>query len=175
MSRGLGVPLWRLPFELLAKFSGVAAFPDRVALAAAIIVVSYALLARSLFKTERLVGALLLVLFPPFLTLCRTRFDVYEEAEAYMYLTGIAIFVLLLWFMRRPTLAGYELRPLLWTSCVRCGRHSLLRLGGNGVGLVLRQAGGLEAGRPPTFRCRLACYFSPTNFASAPASNSAIV
>ena len=69
---GLGVPVWRLPFELLAKFSGVAAFPDRVALAAAIIVVSYALLrlAVPLSKPERLVGALLLVLFPPFLTLC---------------------------------------------------------------------------------------------------------
>jgi hypothetical protein len=106
---GLGVPVWRLPFELLAKFSGVAAFPDRVALAAAIIVVSYALLrlAVPLSKPERLVGALLLVLFPPFLTLCRTRFDVYEEAEAYMYLTGIAIFALMLWFMRRPTLASY--------------------------------------------------------------------
>ena len=34
---GLGVPIWRLPFELLANFSGVAAFPDRVALAAAIL------------------------------------------------------------------------------------------------------------------------------------------
>jgi hypothetical protein len=83
-------------------------------------------LAAPLSKPERLAGALLLILFPPFQTLCRTRFDVYEEAAAYMYLTGIALFAAMLGFARRPTARRYAtlgllsglvafVRPTLWS------------------------------------------------------------
>lgn len=112
---GLGVPGWRVPFEWLAKAAGQPAFPDRLALAAALTLVSYLLLrlAGPLSKPERLVGALLLILFPPFLTLCRTNFDVYEEAQAYMYLTGIALFGATLAFVRHPSQSRYGMLGLL--------------------------------------------------------------
>ena len=114
---GLGVPSWRLPFELVAKLSGHDGFPDRLALAAAMALLIYALLrlpaplpseeSSHNAKPEKIAGALLLILFPPLLTLCRTHFDVYEEAQAYMYLAGIALFAATLWFFRRPTLGHY--------------------------------------------------------------------
>ena len=40
---GLGVPSWRLPFELIAKLFGYDAFPDRLALAAALAALVYVL------------------------------------------------------------------------------------------------------------------------------------
>jgi hypothetical protein len=112
---GLGVPSWRLPFEFLAKLIGQAGFPDRLALAGAITLVIYILfnLAAPLSKPERLAGTLLLILFPPFLTLCQTRFDVYEEAQTYMYLTGIALFAATLGFVRQPTFRRYAVLGLL--------------------------------------------------------------
>ena len=112
---GLGIPGWRFPFELLARAAGQPAFPDRLALAAAFTLVCYLLLrlAGPLSKPERLAGALLLILFPPFLTLCRTNFDVYEEAQAYMYLTGVALFGATLAFMRHPTNGRYAILGLL--------------------------------------------------------------
>jgi len=112
---GLGVPAWRLPFELFAKAAGQPAFPDRLALAAALILVCYLLLrlASPLSKPERLAGGLLLILFPPFVTLCRTNFDVYEEAQAYTYLTGLVLFGATLVFVRRPTNARYAILGLL--------------------------------------------------------------
>jgi hypothetical protein len=112
---GLGVPSWRLPFEFLAKLTGQEAFPDRLALAGAITLVIYVLLnlAAPLSKPERLAGALLVILFPPFLTLCHTHFDVYEEAQTYMYLTGIALFAATLGFVRQPTIRRYAVLGLL--------------------------------------------------------------
>ena len=118
---GLGVPSWRLPFELVAKVFGQVGFPDRLALTAAMALLAYALLRLLVLSPspdgtaygkrhpEAAVGALWLILFPPFLALCRTRFDVYEEAQAYSYLVGIALFALTLWFMRRPNFLSYIL------------------------------------------------------------------
>ena len=115
---GLGVPTWRLPYEALAKLFGYDAFPDRLALIAAIALLTYGLVGLLVLpahnrgfrdnikrQPEALAGVLLLVLFPPFLALCRTNFDVYEEAEAYAYLMGIGLFALTLQFIRRPTLS----------------------------------------------------------------------
>ena len=112
---GLGVPAWRIPFELTAKATGQGAFPDRVALAVAIALLVCALLrlAEPLSKRERFAGATLLLLFPPFLALCRTNFDVYEEAQAYMYLVGIALFGATLGVVRRPTVSRYAILGLL--------------------------------------------------------------
>ena len=115
---GLGVPTWRLPYEALAKLFGYNAFPDRLALIAAIALLTYGLVGLLVLpahnrgfwdnikrQPEALAGVLLLVLFPPFLALCRTNFDVYEEAEAYAYLMGIGLFALMLQLIRRPTLS----------------------------------------------------------------------
>ena len=120
---GLGVPSWRLPFDLLAKLFGYHAFPDRLVLAAAIALLIYALLrllvVTSTFESARryverhpeaLAGMLLLVLFPPFLTLCRTNFDVYEEAQAYAYLDRDRVVRSdALRSLRRPTFSRYLL------------------------------------------------------------------
>ena len=119
---GLGVPSWRLPFELLAKLFGSGAFPDRLALVTAMALLIFALFRLLVMpaqqqdgwgnikrQPEALPGALFLVLFPPFLALCRTNFDVYEEAQAYTYLTGIALFALTVGFIRRPSLVRFLL------------------------------------------------------------------
>ena len=119
---GLGVPSWRLPYELLAKLFGYDAFPDRLALVAAVALVTYGLFRLLVLpasqqdvwnnikrQPETLAGALLILLFPPFLALCRTKFDVYEEAQAYTYLMGIGLFGLTLGFIRRSTHARFLL------------------------------------------------------------------
>jgi hypothetical protein len=46
---------------------------------------------------ENASAALLLILFPPFLTLLGTRFSVYEEVSAYSYLAALALFVWQRW------------------------------------------------------------------------------
>src|SRR5436190_13920770 len=90
---GLGVPFWRLPFELLSRLFGQQEFPDRFALAAAILVVGYIVLriftappwVRSLGEWSTSVASnptkiavvLLLLAFPPVITLCRCPFNVY--------------------------------------------------------------------------------------------------
>jgi hypothetical protein len=117
---GLGVPLWRLPFEAAARCCGQPMFPDRVAFGAAILVLVYAAillcwtpganggfieLARE--RPANVLAVPLVALFPPFLTLCRTRFQVYEEASAYSYLMGSALLLATQWFTRAPALWKY--------------------------------------------------------------------
>ncbi len=136
---GLGAPAWRLPFEFGAGMIGQPAFPDRFALAVAMVLVFYAVIAlmavpvirrrpddttgskasanpggmnlRGILtgNPEGIVGALILVLFPPFLSLCSYRFWVYEEAVAYGYLAGIGLFLGTLVFVRRPRFWGFLL------------------------------------------------------------------
>lgn len=117
---GLGVPLWRLPFEGSARLLGFAAFPDRIAFGIAFFAVAWVLM-RLLWESpkergasRRLVdelpyylGVPLLLFFPPFITLCRTRFWVYEEVEAYGYLASVALAANLIAFYRRSTIARY--------------------------------------------------------------------
>ena len=61
-------------------------------------------------------------------SVCRTNFDVYEEAQAYMYLAGIALFAATLAFVRRPTYSLCDLRPPLGTCSFRATYALLLRL-----------------------------------------------
>ena len=117
---GLGVSVWRLPFESLARLCGQSAFPDRLALAAAITIVAYALL-RAFAQTrsddefsggmaDRSIAVavpLLFLLYPPFVTLCRTRFIAYEEAQAYGYLTCLALVACLATCIHRTTTLTY--------------------------------------------------------------------
>jgi len=115
---GLGVPIWRLPFEALARLFGLPSFPDRLALAVAIILFTYGtirIFTRSFpsqsplewliqfrRRPDRPVTILLLVMFPPIITLCSGPFNVYEEAVLYGYLYSMGLFLGLLSFQRRP-------------------------------------------------------------------------
>jgi hypothetical protein len=117
---GLGIPLWRLPFEMIARAVGMPAFPDRFAFVMALAGITYLLLKTFLsdvvlkaplqFARRRpasIVAPLLLVLHAPFLTLCRTRFWVYEEAQAYAYLFAILLAALTIRLVRVPSRNRY--------------------------------------------------------------------
>jgi hypothetical protein len=118
---GLGVPAWRFCWELLARIFGQPAFPDRLALAIAIGLSAYIVLTAfippepcrngpewihaAIDQPERLVAALLLILFPPMLTLCSGPFNVYEEPVVYGYYLAIVLFALSLEFARAPRIS----------------------------------------------------------------------
>lgn len=129
---GLGVPLWRLPFEAAARLVGVPAFPDLLCLWVALAGVAYALLRAldpmpsGVMQTDHgtrvpsqddhgvgsrllwLLGAAGVVLsFPPFLRLLHTRFHVYEQAVAYEYLTGLLLVACMVRLVRRPSPGSY--------------------------------------------------------------------
>jgi len=135
---GLGVPLWRLPFEAVARLLGAPAFPDLLCLMVALAGVAYALLrtldplpgaaastplgARDSGVREEsvparlfwLVGAAGVVLgFPPFLRLLHTRFHVYEQAVAYEYLVGVLLVACLVRLVRRPSPGSYGMLGLV--------------------------------------------------------------
>lgn len=109
---GLAVPIWRLPFEALAKLIGQPAFPDRLAFIFAFAGVAYIfvrfqqlLSSQLLVQTDPLwiqLGLIPTILFPPFLTLCSSRFIVYEEAEAYGFLVCLLLMVWTGWLWFRP-------------------------------------------------------------------------
>ena len=120
---GLGVPLWRLPFEAVARVFGFQAFPDRLAFAAAlalwaVIVLSLLTPAKHPSETSEashgrnslIVG--LILLCPVILELCNSRFDIYEEAVAYEYLFGTGILAGLLTHLRSSTYRGALLLAL---------------------------------------------------------------
>lgn len=92
---GLGVPVWRLPFELIARAVGVPAFPDRLCFVVALILTAYWILRFGTGQRFNLpfvyVGLLTTVLFPPFIALCCSRFLVYEEVVAYGFLAALAL------------------------------------------------------------------------------------
>lgn len=142
---GLGVPAWRLPFEAVARVFGQPAFPDRFAFGIAFALLSFAVL--KLFfvrpgeenaldvlkhRPERFCAPFLLLLFPPFLTLCQTRFLAYEEASAYSFLAGIALFVGTVCFVRKPTLAIFLVLGFL-AGLVGFVRPTLLVYGAGSV------------------------------------------
>lgn len=111
---GVGVPSWRCLFELAAAAGGKPAFPDRLAFALALALVTYAglrhfatpwngcFLKHVWLRPSSLAIPILLVAFPPFLTVCGSWFNVYEEVEAYTYLAAIALLVGALSFARKP-------------------------------------------------------------------------
>ena len=126
---GLGVPTWRLPFELLARAVGQPAFPDRLALAAAIALSAYMVVASllppacvvtgrqwmhaALAQPERLSVGLFLIAFPPILGLCSGPFNVYEEPIVFGYYYAIGLFASTAAFARRATPARYVLNGIL--------------------------------------------------------------
>jgi hypothetical protein len=95
---GLGVPLWQLPFEAVARVIGASPFPDRVPLLlwiALAVMVTIRAFGRRPGGEPWWVGGgsvLIVALLPPFVTLVRGRVGVYEEAAIYAY--GAAIMLL---------------------------------------------------------------------------------
>lgn len=108
---GLGVPFVRLPLEALGKLAGGVGFPDRVTLLLAFAVVA-AILSAAFAGTppwERACLLLVTAFAPAFVTLCRTRLSVYEEASAYACLWALLLAGLLLRLAVVPSK-----RVLLW-------------------------------------------------------------
>ena len=121
---GLGVPLWRLPFEAAAKMLGFDAFPDRLAFGLFALLVGLVVLKVWMSAEDgtsnpcstnapapsagwQLItgfgaGVIILLLFPPFLTLLQVRGAVWEEAVAYEYLFAVLQVTLLVAFVRQP-------------------------------------------------------------------------
>jgi hypothetical protein len=135
---GLGIPIWRLPFEAAARCMGQPGFPDRLELGVAILIVSLQvfniwllpLLGNLSFQSTAqqsfaLAGAMglivLLLIFPPFINLLRTSLNIYEEVLVYVYIYGISLMTGLAWLIRRPSWLKY------WGICLMAGLGGLVR------------------------------------------------
>ncbi|MBE0567603.1 MAG: hypothetical protein IH621_16730, partial [Krumholzibacteria bacterium] len=147
---GLGVPLWRLVPEAVARWVGAAGFPGMVCFALALSLAAW-LVVRALrdpglpgppVRTPSLPGlplaggALLLLGAPPFVNLLHSRFEIWEEAVAYEYVWGLALAAALVRLAVRPT------PRRLGLVCVLAGWGGLVR-----PTLVLSGFGALAAGR----------------------------
>jgi mono/diheme cytochrome c family protein len=122
-THGLGVPLWRLPFDEIAKTLGQRGFADRLALGLFAGFVLFWMLRGLTVPTschnvgewlfflgqhpETIASVFLLALAPPFLALCRTSFTAADESAAYGYLVSIALLAAIVRFVRNPSLSLY--------------------------------------------------------------------
>lgn len=127
---GLGAPLWQLPFELLGRAIGWTPFPDRVALAAWLTLVVFAMIrafrpravgelrpgeqrsdqgrTRALDSRAMQIGAVLsTALLPSLVSVLRGRIGVYEEAAIYAYGAALLLLGGLVSTSRTPTTARY--------------------------------------------------------------------
>jgi len=146
---GLGVPLWRLPFELVVRLVGTEGFPDMLAFAAALALAAWALwqaLLGGLWRRANgdslpeavaaqrladgdsaawvawLIGASgLALLFPPFLNLLSAQFAIYQEVIAYEYVFGVVLIACLMALVQWPTVGRY------WGLCALAGLGGLVR------------------------------------------------
>jgi hypothetical protein len=139
---GLGAPLWRLPFEAVARLLGYDMFPDRVTFATAIALLTYVIL-RTLASQLGVratddflvrgpyffVVLITTVLFPPFLTLLSAPFNVYEEACAYGYLLSVGLLVGLLSLLHSKSFVQFCLLCAL-AALTAFVRPTLLAYGG---------------------------------------------
>ncbi len=157
---GLGVPAWRWVFEVLARWVWQADFPDSLCFMVALGIWGWWVLSTLSRMIERIVkkpcliasgGYLvltLLTLFNPCLvSMCSTRFAVYEEACAYAYLYGVGLML---------AVAEMELAPshrkLAWIALL-AGLGPLVRptlvfqgLGAMGVGLWIGRSSACTTG-----------------------------
>jgi len=92
---GLGVPVWRLPFEWAGKKACLQHFPDRLSFVFFMLISFYGIfqLGEYFSKSKVIIPPIgisgvgfVFCLSPPFLALCLTRFTVYEEVAAYGFL-----------------------------------------------------------------------------------------
>ena len=113
---GLGVPLLRLPFELVAKIFTPRGFPDRIVFLLFYLVTALTVYSgfRRHFKSGRRPWepwslSVLILFCPAFVILLNSRFDAYEEVISYGCLLGFTLFGLLLHFAAAPKKAVYYL------------------------------------------------------------------
>ncbi len=153
---GLGVALWQLPFEALGRLVGIAPFPDRIALAAWLALMFYAVIRvfepRDAESRWMQIGAVVIVaLLPGVVTMLRCRLGVYEEADMYAYGAAVMLLAGVLAFVRAPTARRFALlatfagltgliRPTVWFY----GLGTLIAM----TVIYVRHAGGLR--RPRT-------------------------
>ena len=119
-SWGLAVPLWRLPFEALAHVLNFPAFPDRLAFGiflmlgiAAVVRLSQPVTALKLDWWRLWLALLSVVLFPPFLALCCSRFLLYEEVVAYGYVASLLLFAWASRLCQKPNWQGFYALALI--------------------------------------------------------------
>lgn len=127
---GLGVPLWQLPFEALGRLVGRSPFPDRIALAAWLAAMLFALIrafrpreigeprpgdqrldagrARATDSREMQIGAVLLTaLLPALISVLRGRIGIYEEAAIYAYGAAMILLGGVIALLRKPSAGRY--------------------------------------------------------------------
>ena len=134
---GLGMAMWQLPFDVVARAVGGERFPDVFTLAIALGLGAWTLLwalyqcksefseseART-WSTQLILtvgAATLFLLFPPFINLLHSRFAVYEEVVAYEDPFGLVI------ISRLVTIVQYPSRRSFLLLCLVAGLGALLR------------------------------------------------
>jgi hypothetical protein len=112
---GLGIPVLRLPLTILARLFGNSIFPEHLATGLALSFVTFILLTSLVMPVlmrrrstipllvSSLGSAILVLSFPPFVTILKTGFTVLEEAVAHAYLYGILESVLILRCFWKPS------------------------------------------------------------------------
>ena len=145
---GLGVPFWRVPFELISHAFGRRGFPDRVAFAVALLLTArWIMLVLCPTWLERkyscgetvqygsAIGignqgnglqwgfctAMLTLSFPAFINLLRSSMSIYEEVLAYVFLYGVVLLATTIRFIQQPKLGS-------WSSlCAAAGFGAFVR------------------------------------------------
>jgi hypothetical protein len=134
---GLGVALWRLPFDGMAGLCGEFAFPDRLSLGVFIALTAYVVFLTwfggkknagegdSTFRATRrwiAIGATFLCLgFAPGLNLLRTRMDHYYEVLAYVMGFGVMLLCGIAAMAKNPSWRRY------WVLATLAGVGGLIR------------------------------------------------
>lgn len=142
---GVGIPLWRVPFDLAARLLGQREVPERWVLGATLACTFFVVLRvwlasalglRGVAGTKRnqpldssteigfaaaLGAGSLLLLFPPFLSLLGCRLAVYEEVLVYVYLYGLVLVTGVVSVQRRPAWGR------AWVVCALAGLGGLIR------------------------------------------------
>lgn len=140
---GLGVPLLKLPFEMVAKLFGSFGFPDRfiflffymfvVAIFLKSLDAALSLNSQSQGRFARRIQNIPILFFaflnPAFITMTRSSFQPYEEVIAYGYLWALMLFALLQIFIINRKGSLYLLICLL-SGFSPCIRPTLLAYGG---------------------------------------------
>jgi hypothetical protein len=127
---GLGVALWRIPFDLTAKLFGHWAFPDRFVLGAILSLTAFVVLSTLLYPIQHEPGlswlknlgtVSILLMFPAFMKLLTLNESIYIEAIAYEYCCACLLVCGLVSLTRRPR------RRQFWLLCGLAGVAGMIR------------------------------------------------
>jgi len=118
---GLGIPLWRLPFEALARACGQPAFPDRLALGLFMALAAFVVLDTWCGRITGIGAATLFLFFAPLLNILRGRMSQYEEVLVYEYLFALMLICGTVALSRHPSWRRF------WALCALAGLGGLIR------------------------------------------------